>query len=647
MNKLIALDIETTGLNPRKDRIHGIGVAKSVEEAAYLDVNDQNLREYLANPENHIVGHNIRFDLKFLVQAGFAINCQIWDTKLLAQLLDENQELGLKPLSQKYFGLSALENKRELDRAVSSINGRSVADLCQRDLEDESEPFYHLIAKYCIEDCINTLRLFYELSNSIKRIHANMIKAGYQYTPLTYYTDETMPLERVLMNMELTGIRIDKQKLLDYRDRLLSENKQHMAQMSLLAAKEINSIEEDLYAKVIETKKTDKGKANVQKRSEKHGTKFNWQSSDHLSTLIFNRFGVPITAVEKTQTGKPSTSESSLEVLHKSMDPNNLLARILGTYKAWKKNVKLITTYTGDDKGLLSQIEDDRVYAEYLQAGRGKEGTTGGTVTGRLSSRNPNMQNLPRGSEIKRFFIPDPGHVFVYFDYSQLELRLAAHLSQDPLLIKAYKEGLDLHEITAQAIGADRQTGKSTNFAMIYDASAWRLAEMLNKSKEDCQAIINEFYHLYNGYRNYLNEQRKFITQYGCVVAPTGRIRRLPDIHNTQYNSKEWRHALKQGYNFPIQSLGASITKRAMIELTKRGVTILTQVHDSVIIMLPENKLEKVKEIQHVAETVYPLSVPLKADIKLLTSLSESDILTVKESTHEQCSNNQSNQARS
>jgi DNA polymerase-1 len=647
-NKLIALDIETTGLNPRKDRIHGIGVAKSDTEAAYLDVTDQNLREYLANPENHIVGHNIRFDLKFLIQAGFSINCQVWDTKLLAQLLDENQELGLKPLSQKYFGADALENKRELDRAISSINGRSVADLCLRDLEDDSEPFYHIISKYCIEDCLNTLRLFQQLSAALKRVHENMTKAGYSQTPLTYYMDETMPLEKVLLQMELSGIRVDVNKLLQFRDRLVSENKQHMAQMSLLAAKEIHAIEEDLYNGVISTKKTEKGKANVQKRSERHGTKFNWQSSDHIATLIFDRFGVPISAVEKTQTGKPSTSESSLESLHQTMDANDLLARILTTYKTWKKNVKLITTYTGDDKGLMSQIEDNRVYAEYLQAGRGKEGTTGGTVTGRLSSRNPNMQNLPRGSEIKRFFIPDEGHVFVYFDYSQLELRLAAHLSQDPLLIKAYNEGLDLHEITAQAIGADRQIGKSTNFAMIYDASAWRLADMLKKPVDECQFIISEFYNLYQGYKRYLETQRKFIQRYGCVVSATGRIRRLPDIHSTEYNTKPWKHALKQGYNFPIQSLGASITKRAMIELVKRNLTIVTQVHDSVVISLPENKLDKVQEIQHVAETIYPLSVPLKADIKLLTSLSESDIITTKESDNEQQhSNSRTNQARS
>lgn len=645
--KLIALDIETTGLNPRTDKIHGVGVAKSETDVAYLDHTDNGLRSYLANPENHIVGHNLRFDLKFLLLAGVQINCQVWDTKLLAQLLNENQELGLKPLSQKAFGPRALDNKRELDRAISSINGRSVADLCRRDLEDETEPFYHLISKYCMEDCVNTLRLFWKLGEELKKGHEKMIAAGYKKTPLSYYKEETMPLEQVLLQIELFGIRVDVEKLIAYRERLLSENKQHMAQMCLLAGKEINSIEEELYGKVIATKKSEKGKANVQKRSEKHGTKFNWQSSEHLSTLIFDRFGVPVSSVEKTETGKPSTSESSLESLQKTLQPEDTLKRVLESYKAWKKNIKLITTYTGEDKGLMSQIEGGRVYAEYLQAGRGKEGTTGGTVTGRLSSRNPNMQNLPRGSEIKKFFIPDPGEVFVYFDYSQLELRLAAHLSKDPLLMKAYNEGLDLHTLTGQTIGADRQTGKTTNFAMIYDASPWRLADILGKTSDECKVIIDEFYNLYRGYKQYLEEQKKFMLRYACVVSETGRIRRLPGLHEFAERTKEWRHALKQGYNFPIQSLGASITKLAMIELHRRNYRIVTQVHDSVVISLPENKLDSVAEIKQIAENVYPVSVPIKVDIKLLTSLSESDIITIKESTNEQRSTDITNQTSS
>jgi len=330
--------------------------------------------------------------------------------------------------------------------------------------------------------------------------------------------------------------------------------------------------------------------------------------------------------------------------LCETLQETDPLHKVLTTYKTYKKNQKLITTYTGEDKGLLSQLEGGRVYAEYLQAGRGREGSSGGTVTGRLSSRNPNMQNLPRGSEIKSFFVPDTDDdVFVYFDYSQLELRLAAHLSRDPLLIKAYNDNLDLHELTAQAIGADRQVGKTTNFAMIYDASAYRLASILNKSVDESQEIINNFYSLYKGYKKYLQKQMQFMIVNGLVISEAGRIRRLPEVQTLPTHSKEWKHAVKQGYNFPIQSLGASITKRAMIELHKRGFNIVTQVHDSVVIQLPKTDLHKVEEIQMVAETIYPLTVPLKVEIKLLTSLLESDKIQIEGVNHEQCSDSKQN----
>jgi len=636
---IIALDIETTGLNPRRDRIHGVGTFDGTE-GNYVGIDDVALRQYLANKDNHIVGHNIRFDLKFLVQAGIAINCQVWDTKLLAQLIDENQPLGLKDLSVKYFGNSALDNKRELDRAVTSINGRSVADLCRLDLDDETEPFYHIIKKYCIEDCKNTLKLFWSLVPALKNMDAALKAKKYVASPLDYYTNEMMPLESVLLKMELDGIKLDEAALNRYSCALTSENVRLLAEMSLICAKEINNIEEALYEKVLATKHTPKGKANVQRRSTKCHTKFNWQSAEHLSSLIFGEFKIPEKLVEKTATGKPSTSESSLEVIYKAHGPQDRIKKVLEIYKAWKKNIKILNTYTGDaveKTGLLAHVDNGRIYAEYLQTGRSKEDSSGGTVTGRLSSRNPNMQNLPRGSEIKKFFLPDPGQIFVYFDYSQLELRLAAHLSNDRLLLKGYNDGIDLHQITADAIGADRQTGKSVNFAMIYDASAYRLTSMIDRSVEDCRDIIAQFYDLYKGYKAYLNQQKEFIEQHACVISEAGRLRRLPAIEYEPTGSKEWRHALKQGYNFPIQSLGATITKRAMIQLHNMGYRLVTQVHDSVVISIPDDHQvnSKLAEIKQVSENVYPLRVPLKVDIKLLTSLSESDILVNKEKTHE------------
>ena len=167
---------------------------------------------------------------------------------------------------------------------------------------------------------------------------------------------------------------------------------------------------------------------------------------------------------------------------------------------------------------------------------------------------------------------------------------------------------------------------------------------MVNKSVDECQHIINEFYKLYAGYKKYLQKQMRFMITNGLVVSEAGRTRRLPEVRELPSNTKEWRHAIKQGYNFPIQSLGASITKRAMIELHRRKFKIVTQVHDSVVIQLPKNEVHKLEEIQVVAETIYPLTVPLKVDIKLLTSLLESDKILIEGVKNEQCSNSKQNQ---
>ncbi len=637
--KYLVLDVETTGLDPLTDRLHGIGLVWPDGRSEYLTTPSPELRMWLRDPNANLVGHNIRFDLKFLIANGIEVRCKTWDTKLLAQLLNENQQLGLKPLSEKYFGTSSLDNKRELDRAVSSINGRSVADLCRHDLEKKGD-FCELIAAYCIEDCINTKNLWEKLIADLATCHANAQKLGFTKTPLDYYLDETMPLEEVLRAMELKGICIDKNALVRYRVQVTEETNQLMEKMVTLVQGELNEIEEELYKEAVAEKKSDKGKAAIQRQSDRYGTKFNWSSADHIATLVFEKLACARSGIEKTSTGRMSTSETSLELVVQSLEPNSKARQMLENYAVWKKNLKLLSTYTGEDKGLLAQVVNGRVHSDYLQAGHGKESSQGGTVTGRLSSRNPNMQNLPRGSEVKRFFVPDAGQGFIYFDYSQLELRLAAHLSQDPLLIKAYREGLDLHQLTAKAIGEDRQMGKTVNFAMIYDASPWRLADILQRTPEECESVIANFFQLYPGYAKYLRDEKAKMLQRGFVISELGRVRRLPDLKNAKKFSREWRHAIKQGYNFPIQSLGASVTKRAMIALHKAGYQILTQVHDSVICQVPladcKAELEKIVRI---AEGIYPqCAVALKVDAKIITSLHEGDL--VKETSDEQRSNN-------
>ena len=284
------------------------------------------------------------------------------------------------------------------------------------------------------------------------------------------------------------------------------------------------------------------------------------------------------------------------------------------------------------------------------------------------------MQNLPRSGPVKGFFVPDPGSIFIYFDYSQVELRIAAHLSRDTELLNAYQNGLDLHKITASAVFGcsvdritkeQRQVGKTLNFALIYDAAAYRLWEETSAgggtySVEDCEDMRRAFFKKYAGYAAFLKRVKAFIEANKCIYSETGRVRRLPDIEygkglnwgtRTWQGTKElrqgllsrdpapsteqeifilakraYKHALKQGFNFPIQSLGASITKRALIELNSLGFQIVTTVHDSIVLQVKEQDAHQWRFAQKVMENIYPLSVPLIAEAKLLRSLDEGEL---------------------
>jgi DNA polymerase-1 len=693
--KFVVIDIETTGLDPRQDKIHGVGFSVEEDGAQYYGLDDLHTTElgsWLADPSVAKVGHNVRFDLSFLLSLGCVVRGPIFDTLAMAQLVNENRPLGLKAL----VASTDLAEKSELDRTLSHLGLKHVGELCAIDLRREDRPHFDMIARYCMEDVNNTYRLFLQLGQALRHQDAIWRRDfGKTQTPLTYLQEETSPLENVLLALEHTGIRINDARVKEARERLVTENADALTSLYQLVTDEVQSIEDALYEAAVAKRVSPKGKANVERHSEKYGTLFNMDSSAHLGELVYNKLQAPEGLRKVTKTGKLSCSEQDLLNL-RELSPPGKLKEFLNVYADYKKRQKLLNTYTGEDKGLASQIFNGRIYARYIQAGSSKDGGKGGTVTGRLSSQSPNMQNLPRSGPIKGFFIPDPGHLFLYFDYSQVELRIAAHLSQDPEFLNAYCQGLDLHKITASAaFGKDvnhvtkeeRQVGKTLNFALIYDAAAYRLWEETSAggasySIEDCEDMRRAFFKKYAGYAAFLKRVKAFIERYKCIYSATGRVRRLPEIEygkglnwgtQTWTGSKElrqllldkeprpkdehevfiaakkaYKHALKQGYNFPIQSLGASITKRALIELHRVGFQIVTTVHDSVVLQVKEEEAGKWRFAQRILENVYPLSVPLVAECKILRSLDESevafpvakeeksDIVTVeKEKTHD------------
>lgn len=681
--KLIAIDVETTGLDWKRDKLHGLGVAYEEDETRYHAPShvDRDTLALLRDPTVAKVGQNLRFDLRFLWKAGIEVAGPTYDTKILASLVNENMPHGLKQLAQKYLGSWSLEGKSELDSAISKAGLKHVGQLCALDMAEANGKYSHVIGKYCEEDCNNTYKLAYVLMEKILACHKAWKKLGAVKTPWDYFKEEAMPLEAILLQMELKGIRIDFQAASILTERCQVEKASILDSLQKLAAPYIENVEKCLYENALSKRKSEAGKAKVLRSSEKYKTSFNWGSNAHLGHLIYKELGVPEGLVNYTNKGLPSTSDKDLGVIRHLTEPTTDVNKVLVALSSMKKVDKLLSTYIGNgEEGMLSKAHEGRLHPSYLQVGHSKEGGKGGTVTGRLSSQDPNIQNIPRSAGIKKFFVPDPGKVFVYADYSQLELRIAAHLSGDPELVNGFVKKLDLHMLTASDIFSkpareiskeERQVGKTINFATIFDANAYRLMEELNKgganyTVERCAEMREAFFERYHVYKDYLNEIKAFLVANGNLISETGRVRRIPEIAYGQYlqwrgrkfvgtdamrlkllhqpneeiteaelfnrAKKKFNHAIKQGYNFPIQSLGASIAKRAMLALAASGADIVTQVHDSIIVQVQAHKAPlAARKMREVMETVYPLKVPLVAETKLLKSFDETDTITVSD----------------
>ena len=364
-----------------------------------------------------------------------------------------------------------------------------------------------------------------------------------------------MPLEKILLGMEMRGISVDMKVVEDLRMKLTQEQCDILAELDSCTQSQRVGVEEKLTEQARAKRKSPKGKANVVAGSEKYKTKFSWTSNTHLGMLLFEQIGAPKNMVHKTKTGSYSTSDHDLSQLRALCPQDSLLVKVLRLLGRFKSLEKLLSTYIGEEKGLVSRIHEGRIYPLYLQVGRSKDSGVGGTVTGRLSSQDPNIQNIPRSSGIKQFFIPDSGKVFVYADYSQVELRIAAHLSQDKELLAGYKKGLDLHALTASKIfgktigknDPERQVGKKINFAMIYDAGPFRLIEEIKDecgitySFEQIQHMRNSFFELYSGYREYLDEQKRILRRDEALISECGRVRRLPGIR--YYRFLDWERS--------------------------------------------------------------------------------------------------------
>ena len=392
------------------------------------------------------------------------------------------------------------------------------------------------------------------------------------------YNNVELPLVPVLREMEAAGVRIDVAKL---------------KQAETVLTDELNALEQSIYSLA--------------------GQTFNINSPRQVGELLFDKLKLDSKA-KKSKTGQYSTSE---EVLMGLKEKHKIVGQILD-YRELKK---LITTYISALPGYIA--DDGKIHTTYNQTV---------TATGRLSSSNPNLQNLPIRSERGRFIreavIPDDGCLFLSADYSQIELRLMAHFSQDEHMLAAFRSGQDIHAATAARIFKQpielitkdqRRQAKTANFGIIYGISAFGLAQQLDCSRTDAKQLIDDYFAAFPRVIQYIDAQKELARQRGYAQTLFGRKRYLPDIHSQNATVRSF--AERNAVNAPIQGTAADIIKMAMVAIHRRlkeenlKAQMIMQVHDELNFNVPADEIDRVREVVVTEmQNAVQLSIPLIAE---------------------------------
>ncbi len=388
--------------------------------------------------------------------------------------------------------------------------------------------------------------------------------------------------------------------------------------VSVLADMEAEGIRLDIpYLKILSEELSVEAKKQEQQIYEEAGETFNLASPKQLGDILFDKLKIGGSKPKKTKTGQYATGE---EVLSYLANDHQIVRSIL----EWRQIVKLQNTYVD---ALPLQVDEvtNRVHTDYMQAV---------AATGRLSSNNPNLQNIPirteRGQKVRKAFVArDENHVLLSADYSQIELRIIAALSEEPNMMESFKKGEDIHRSTAAKVfnvaleevtREQRSHAKTVNFGIIYGVSAFGLSNQTSLSRAESKELIDTYYATYPKLRQYIQDQIAFAREYGYVQTVSGRRRYLKDIHSQ--NAVVRGAAERNAVNAPIQGSAADIIKIAMINIHKKLVEenwqarMLLQVHDELVFDVPKEEVERIKPmIQHEMEQAFKLAVPLEVEI--------------------------------
>jgi DNA polymerase I len=403
---------------------------------------------------------------------------------------------------------------------------------------------------------------------------------------VSLFMDVEMPLVPILADMESAGIRVDPEVL---------------SRLSVEFSKKLRVLEQEIYLLA--------------------GGEFNIQSPKQLGKILFDEMRLPFG--RKTKTGY----STDLKVLEKLAYRHELPAKIM----EYRTLAKLQSTYVEKLAGLMDR-QTGRVYTSYNQTV---------TATGRLSSSNPNLQNIPirseDGNRIRQAFIPSAGHVFLSADYSQIDLRVLAHYSKDRVLVQAFRNGEDIHARTAAEIfsvspllitSEMRRVAKSINFGIVYGMSGFGLSEQLGIGRKEAQTFIDRYFRLYSGVRTFMHNIVEQVRKQGFVTTLLNRRREVTDITSKNKNSRDFAERI--ALNTPIQGTAADIIKLAMIAVVRAldqedlGARLLLQIHDELVFEVPIDQVEMTRNaVQRAMESVFPLDVPLIVNLEVGKSLAK------------------------
>lgn len=563
-----AFDTETTSLDYMQAELVGVSFCVEEGKAAYVPV----AHDYPGAPEQ------LNRDLVLGLLRPILSNP---DIKKTGQNLKYDQNV----LSNYNVQINGIESDTMLASYVlNSVAGRHDMDsLALRFLDYQTVHFEDIAGKGAKQLTFNQVELdkaahyAAEDADITMRLHNEINRQLVEHPSLqTVLKDIEVPLASVLAEIEQNGVLID------------------VTQMQKLSNKFAQRAAE------IETA--------VHELAEQ---KFNLGSTKQLQEILFTKMGLPV--LKKTPKGAPSTSEEVLQELANDYE----LPRLIMEYRGL---TKLKNTYTDKLPKMVNQ-RTKRVHTSYHQAV---------AVTGRLSSTDPNLQNIPikneAGRSIRKAFIPDSGNKILAADYSQIELRIMAHLSDDEGLIKAFKEGVDIHKATASEVfevpleevtPEQRRSAKAINFGLIYGMSAFGLAKQLNIPRNDAQNYMDMYFQRYPGVLDYMEKTREEAKSKGYVETVSGRRLYLPDINAR--NGMRRKGAERAAINAPMQGTAADIIKVAMLKVnawlkqqSPSEIKMIMQVHDELVFEIKEHKLEKYKNcITELMEQAYSLKIPL------------------------------------